>query len=108
VHLDSISFDAPTDRIEHNGAVRDRHLPREFPGREIGEQQHGFWQSTRVSEMAWLRNRQRRPPTLDFVIFTIADRQHKNRYIFVYIRLMRRQVSIPPIPGILISSSPAS
>src|SRR5260370_15418223 len=84
VHLDPSPFDAPTDRIEHDDAVRDRHLRRRFRGAEPANSSTNS--GRQLACLKWLGHivvgagLQR----LDLVIFTIADRQHKNRHFRVY------------------------
>src|SRR5580692_4650910 len=78
VYLEPAAFDAPPDRIEHNGAVRDRHLSRSFRGSkssnsstDSGGQLACLKRLGHVVVSPGLQS-------LDFVIFTVADRQHKN------------------------------
>src|ERR1700733_15828958 len=83
VHFDPSSFDAPTDRIEHDGAVRDRHLRGSFRGAKPADA--GTDSGRQLACLKWLwhivvgAGLQR----LDLVILTIADRQHKNRHFRV-------------------------
>src|SRR5260370_852898 len=83
VHFNRSSFDAPTDRIEHDGGVRDRHLSGSFRGAKPANSSTDS--GRQLACLKWLGHivvgagLQR----LDLVILTIADRQHKNRHFRV-------------------------
>src|SRR5260370_41113356 len=84
VHFNRSSFDAPTDRIEHDGGVRDRHLSGSFRGAKPANSSTDS--GRQLACLKWLGHLvvvavlQR----LDLVILTIVDRQHKNRLLRVY------------------------
>src|ERR1700722_9225461 len=79
MYLDSIPFDAPSNRVEHDSSVYDRHLRGSFRGTKAANcsadsccQFAGLKGLGHIVVGAGLQ-------CLNLVIFTITDRQHKNR-----------------------------
>jgi hypothetical protein len=79
VYFDAGSFYAPSNGIEHNCAVCERHLGRGL--RCTKSANSGTNSSSQLTCLKWFCHVVVGPSfqCLDFVVFTVANRQHKNR-----------------------------
>src|ERR1700677_1720850 len=79
MYLDSIAFDAPSNRVEGDSSVYDRHLRGSFRGTKATNRS-----TDSCRQLAGLKGLGHIVvgagiQCLDLVVFTVAHRQHKNR-----------------------------